>query len=136
MGCIFVTETGYNPLNFTIMKKMMFLALLLSVMAVGAASANDASRRPSGVAFGFGDNGAFVAVNIDKPAGHKPPVGEYRGKGKFGKECHKLNPNKRVGKRGGKRDVCNCHGCHKHHPKFNKPHRPGTPPPPPYSRRF
>lgn len=136
MGCTFVTETGYNPLNFTIMKKMIFLALMLSVMAVGAASANDAARRPSGVAFGFGDNGAFVAVNLDKPAGHKPPVDRHPDKGKFDKKCHKHNSNKRVGKRDPKPPVCNCHHGHKPHPGHGKPHRPGTPPPPPHTRRF
>ena len=34
----------------------MFLALVLSVMAVGSASANDGDRRPAGVSFGLGGN--------------------------------------------------------------------------------
>ena len=112
------------------MRKMMFLALMLSAMAIGSASANDVERRPAGVMFGVRDNGAFLAVNVGNPGSHKP-YGEYRGerdnnkKGARKGNCRKHN-NKKKGHK-------SCNHPKDHHPKphagFHKTHRPGTPPP-------
>ena len=129
------------------MKKIMFLALMLSVMAVASASANDSARRPSGAMFGVGNGGAFVAINVGKPSG--PGFhGEYRGEcpGHHGDKYHKgecrscekhakkIRECKRC--KGNKR--CDYHKGHggRPAPGFGAPHRPGTPPPPPAPRRW
>lgn len=136
------------------MRKIMFLALMLSAMAIGSVSANDGERRPAGAMFGFGNGGGFVAVNIGNPGPGRP--GEYRGgcpecrDGKYHKgECRscekhakKIRDCKKC--KNGKR--CDYHkgnhgrphpgpGGHPH-PGYGKPHRPGTPPPPPAPRRW
>ena len=131
------------------MRKMMFLALMLSAMAVASASANDSARRPSGAMFGIGNGGAFVAINVGGPSGpghhhhgeyrggcpghhsdHKYHKGECRSCEKYAKkirECKRCKGNKR----------CDYHKGHggRPHPGFGNPHRPGTPPPPPPAPR-
>ncbi len=130
------------------MKKIMFLALMLSVMAVASASANDSARRPSGAMFGIGNGRAFVAINVGGPSGNHHH-GEYRGgcpghhadhkyhKGEC-RSCEKHAKKIRECKRckGNKR--CDYHKGHggRPHPGFGNPHRPGTPPPPPAPRRW
>lgn len=150
MGYNFVLrKQRYNPLKFIIMKKIMFLALMLSVMAVASASANDSARRPSGAMFGIGNGGAFVAINVGDPSGPgHHHHGEYRGgaPGHCDGRYHRGNCpscNKHAKK------IENCKKCKPHkrcdyhkrdhngrpHPGYHKPHRPGTPPPPPPAPR-
>lgn len=116
------------------MKKIMFLALMLSVMTLGTASANDADRRPNNSAmFAIGGNRGFVAMNIGNAPGR---LGDYR---RDAPCCHNDRECKREcrcddkhGKRG--RECMKCddrRGKHHHHkrgygrphPSFHKHHR-------------
>ena len=132
------------------MRKMMFLTLMLSAMAIGSVSANDAERRPAGAMFGIGNGGAFVAINVGGPSGPGHHYhGEYRGgaPGHCDDRYHRGNCpscNKHAKK------IENCKKCKPHkrcdyhkrdhngrpHPGYHKPHRPGTTPPPPAPRRW
>lgn len=131
------------------MRKMMFLALMLSAMAIGSVSANDAERRPAGAMFGIGNGGAFVAINVGGPSGPgHHHHGEYRGgapghcDGRYHRgDCPSCNKHAKK--------IENCKKCKPHkrcdyhkrdhngrpHPGYHKPHRPGTPPPPPPAPR-
>lgn len=51
------------------MKKMMFLSLLLSVIAVGSVSASDLSHNPASISLAFNRGGAMVVVS-----GHVPGI--------------------------------------------------------------
>lgn len=132
-----ISKQGITHINFTIMRKIMFLAVVLSAIAIGSASANDGDRRPNGVVFGVGGNGGYVAVSVGGPEGPRHHR-EYRG------ECDRHN-YKRVrrdnhrgcdhGKRWDKRHK-RCNKGHHHGAYHPRPHRPGMHPHPPVPRRF
>lgn len=128
----------------------MFLALVLSVMAVGSASANDGDRRPAGVSFGLGGNNGFVVVDVR--AAHDGrwcrefavacrPHGKcdcHHGRGKKAPRPPKPNPHgKHHGKHHDKHhDIHHGkpHGRPHSGPGGDRPNGPGMPPPPPGRR--
>ena len=132
------------------MRKIMFLALVLSVVAVGSASANDGARRPAGISFGIGGDNGFVVVDVRAPRDNGRGCGycafECRPHGKG--DCH--HGRDRRGPRPPKpRPHGHPHGKHhdhgghhggKHHGGphgshgDDRPHGPGMPPPPPGRR--
>ena len=117
------------------MRKMMFLALVLSAMAIGSVSANDGNRRPGGAMFGVGGKDGFVMVSVGGPrAPHHPEA--FRGGCDCDKKCRK--GNHRGCKHNDKRDKRAKKGGKPHHPSMHRPgphnpmpHRPGMPVPPP-----
>ena len=128
----------------------MFLALVLSVVAVGSASADDGLRRPAGISFGIGGDNGFVVVDVRAPRDNGRGCGycafECRPHGKG--DCH--HGRDRRGPRPPKpRPHGHPHGKHhdhgghhggKHHGGphgshgDDRPHGPGMPPPPPGRR--
>ena len=132
------------------MRKIMFLALVLSVVAVGSASADDGLRRPAGISFGIGGDNGFVVVDVRAPRDNGRGCGycafECRPHGKG--DCH--HGRDRRGPRPPKpRPHGHPHGKHhdhgghhggKHHGGphgshgDDRPHGPGMPPPPPGRR--
>lgn len=135
------------------MRKIMFLALVLSAVAVGSASANDGARRPAGISFGIGGDNGFVVVDVRAPHDNGRGCGDFalecrpHGKG----DCHhgrdrrgprppKPRPHGKPHPHGKHHD--HHHGHHGGKPHGNphgghggdRPHGPGMPPPPPGRR--
>ena len=118
------------------MKKMMFLALVLSVMAMGSVSANDAARKPGSFVVGFNGDGGFVKVDMVAPKPGKKPSCSCD----FYHNPPRKDSKKHNGKRGDRFEMPrdkHPHACPYHGPH----HRPGpsvngghpTPPPPAHS---
>ena len=114
---------------------MMFLALALSVMAMGSVSASDADRKPGGFVVGFNGSGGFVKVEMGAPKpGKKPSC------------CCDLHHNpprkdfkKANAKRGKRFDMPrdkHPHSCPIHGPHHNFNGGRPTPPPPAHSPAF
>ena len=114
---------------------MMFLALALSVMAMGSVSASDADRKPGGFVVGFNGSGGFVKVEMGAPKpGKKPSC------------CCDLHHNpprkdfkKANAKRGKRFDMPrdkHPHSCPIHGPYHNFNGGRPTPPPPAHSPAF
>lgn len=74
--------TKYNPLKFTTMKKMLVLSLMLSVMAIGSAVANDVNS-----AVERGPRKVYVNINVPPAHGHGPVVGAPKPNKRVCKEC-------------------------------------------------
>ncbi len=100
----------------------MFLALMLSAMAIGSASANDVERRPAGFMFGMGGDDGFVVVNVVAPRAPHHPA-EFRG----GCDCDKKH--RKGDKRG---DKCNGKRADKKVKRDDKPHHPSMHRPAPH----
>ena len=111
------------------MKKMMFLALALSVMAMGSVSASDLDRKPGGLVVGFNGNGGFVKVEMGAPKPSKKPSCccdlHHNPPRKHHKKAH-ANWEKRNEIPRGKHP----HNCPSHGPHHNFNGGRPTPPPP------
>lgn len=111
------------------MKKMMFLALALSVMAMGSVSASDLDRKPGGLVVGFNGNGGFVKVEMGAPKPSKRPSCccdlHHNPPRKHHKKAH-ANWEKRNEIPRGKHP----HNCPSHGPYHNFNGGRPTPPPP------
>lgn len=114
---------------------MMFLALALSVMAMGSVSASDADRKPGSFVVGFNGNGGFVKVEMGAPKPgkkpscccdfhHNPPRKDFK------------KANVKRGKRFDMPRDKHPHSCPIHGPHHNFNGGRPTPPPPAHSPAF
>lgn len=114
---------------------MMFLALALSVMAMGSVSASDADRKPGSFVVGFNGNGGFVKVEMGAPKPgkkpscccdfhHNPPRKDFK------------KANAKRGKRFDMPRDKHPHSCPIHGPHHNFNGGRPTPPPPAHSPAF
>ena len=114
---------------------MMFLALALSVMAMGSVSASDADRKPGSFVVGFNGNGGFVKVEMGAPKPgkkpscccdfhHNPPCKDFK------------KANAKRGKRFDMPRDKHPHSCPIHGPHHNFNGGRPTPPPPAHSPAF
>ena len=116
------------------MKKIMFLTLVLSFVAMGSASAVENERLPLGLHFGVGGDNGFVMVSVgDRDHGPK----YHKGHRPKDRECCNPRHHKHNHKHHGHK-----HHGHKHykpngkHKDYGPGHhgRPGRPTPPPRRR--
>lgn len=116
---------------------MMFLALLLSVIAVGSVSANDAERNPSNFSLAVKCGGNALVISDRVPGAPVPPpcncIPNFDGK-RPPKEvhrpgCHDHKPKGHHPKPRGPKRECKKHNCKPHGMHGGKPNgRPNVKP--------